>query len=457
MMVQGWRKYKWQELTDVTREMRYQPEKTMTVEGLVCKTPNVDYVEPEEVDQWQNGIGGRGNTTYTTEKDEDGNETDVAITTYDKIESANDAIGINNKGVRREVLVEAEICVGPDVAGSTQKTNGGRFIFQIPPFYGGGYLNMKAYDENDSIKKNMASRKDAKVYDEKAYPDYYVKRDLFYPATVQPYAFYQNHMPDFDGEQLIDTLSEWSMENDVHQLANINVKGHRRGRRRIDWKKPAYVLNAYDVYNELTDRGLSFGRFDMRMFPMQVCHWLYGNMHSYRTVNVDGRLEKHTYWRNYSPVNRGAGEAEQAAVFRANRTSQYMYQRLLLSRLQDVRVFTDYEPRTPDSTLLDGVTKADVTVEMVNIPSDGRQLVFRDRHIWLQGFNKAEAFYQPNYSNMPVEERPADYRRTLYWNPNAVTDEEGRFTATFYNNGKQTRIRMSACGISTDGRLLHSK
>jgi hypothetical protein len=457
MMVQGWRKYKWQELADTAREMRYQPEKTMTVEGLVCKTLSVDDVEPDEVGQWQDGLGGRGTSVTSTEVDDEGNETEVTSTAYDNILYANDEVGINHKGVRREVLVEAEVCVGEQVVGSTQKTNGGRFLFEIPPFYGGGYLNMKAYSQNDSIKKNMASRKDAKVYDEKAYPDYFVKRDLFYPMTTQPYDFYQNHIPDFDGEQLIDTLSDLSMENDVHQLANVNVKGHRRGRRAIDWKKPAYVLDAYDIYNELTDRGLSFGRFDMRMFPLQVCHWLYGNMHIYRTFNVDGRLENFTYWRNYSPTNSGAGEAEAAGVFRANRTPQSIYPHLLLSRLQDVRVFSDYEPRNPDSTQVINSLSADATVEMVPIPSDGRQLVFRDRHIWIQGFNMPEAFYQPDYSNRPVDERPADYRRTLYWNPNAVTDEEGRFTAVFYNNGKQTRVRMSACGIAADGRLLHSK
>jgi hypothetical protein len=38
-----------------------------------------------------------------------------------------------------------------------------------------------------------------------------------------------------------------------------------------------------------------------------------------------------------------------------------------------------------------------------------------------------------------------------------MTDEQGRFTATFYNNGKQTRIKMSAAGVTNDGRLLHSK
>ena len=39
---------------------------------------------------------------------------------------------------------------------------------------------------------------------------------------------------------------------------------------------------------------------------------------------------------------------------------------------------------------------------------------------------------------------------------NAVSDSEGRFTATFYNNSKETRITMSAAGVTLDGQLLHS-
>lgn len=457
LMVQGWRKYKWKELADTTRTLRYQPETTLTVEGMVCKVLDVAEVQPDEVLAWQDGQVA-GDTTI--DYDEEGNQT--STTEYFDIERANDNIGINNKGVRKEVVVEAEITVGTpsggtQSAGTTQRTKDGRFFFQIPPFYGLGYLNMKAYSPSDSIKKNMASRKDKKVYDEKAYPDYFVKRDVFFPMTTQPYNYYQNHMPDVDTEMLIDTLSTFSMENDVHQLANINVKGHRRGRRAIDLKKPAYVLDAYDMYNELTDRGLSFGYFDMRQFPLQVCRYLYGNMGLHKKFNIDGRLENFTYWRNYSPLNRGAEEAEQAGLFRPNRTAQSIYPHLLLSRLQDIRVFSDYEPRNPDSTMVDRELSAAATVEMVPIPYDGRQVVFRDRHIVFHGFNEPEDFYQPDYSQRQPEDRPADYRRTLYWNPNAVTDEQGRFVATFYNNGKETRIRMSAAGVTTDGRLLHSR
>lgn len=477
MMVQGWRRYKWQELSDTARSMRYEPEKTLTVEGAVYKMLSINEVEPDEVGKWQDGVGMLARKSSIEDETvdpwaEETGEADGLISTdtpdsnfddgsaetieYGGMDEANAHLGVNHGGLKHEVLVEAEVIIDSEVAGSVQQThNGGQFVFEIPPFYGMCYLNMKAYKANDSIKKNMASRKDAKIYDEDAFPDFYVKRNLFYPMFTHDYTYYEKHQPDYQAEMLIDTLSELSMENDVHQLSNVNVKGHRRGRRAIDWKKPAYVLDAYDLYNDMTDYGLSFGKLDMRQFPVQVCRYLYGNMNRYNSFRVDGRIDGATYYRNYNPMSSDS-DAEQAGFFRANRTSQSVYANLKLNRLQDIRVFSDYEPRTEDSTMFESRYSADATVELVTIPNDGKQVTFRDRHIVLQGINEPEDFYQPDYSNrQPVE--PTDYRRTLYWNPNCVTDEQGRFTAVFYNNSKETRITMSAAGVTADGLLLHSK
>ena len=478
MMVQGWRKYKWEELADTARQMRYTPERTLTVEGSVYKMLGLTPVEPDEIEAWQDGVGLTGRRSPSDTESEDPwaeTETDdgglissddsgvgsSTVTYSDELEygalgDANNDLGVNHKSLKREVLVEAELGIDGQFVGSTQLTQGGHFIFEVPPFYGMGYLNMKAYSPQDSIKKNMASRKDATILNEDAFPDYYVKRDLFYPIFTHDYTYYEKHQPDWTEEMMIDTLSDLSMENDVHQLGNIDVKGHRRGRRAIDWKKPAYVVDAYDLYNDITDRGLSFGKLDMRQFPVQVCRYLFGNMNRPVSYNVDGRIEGHTYYRNYSALATGS-EAEKAGLFRANRTSQYLYKQLKLKRLQNIRVFTDYEPRTEDSLMVQESHTADVTVDLELIPNDGVQPSFRDRHILLRGVNLAEDFYHPDYSTLSADTLPADYRRTLYWNPNAVSDEQGRFTATFFNNGKETRIRMSAAGISSDGRLLHSK
>ena len=488
MMVQGWRKYKWTELADTAFVPKYEPEKTMTVSGAVYKMLSIVPVgdlpieEPmgiAEVGEWSRGrfTGGenafkRTSTTVTTSDDStlpddstlgaddygsDSGSTDIGSIGGYSTEDVGSILGVNHKGIRREVMVEAEIYTEDGMVAAVQKTQKGRFIFEIPPFYGTTYLNLKAYKEKDTLSKSMTARGDKEFFREDAYPDYYVKRDMPYPIFTEDYNFYQNHAPDWDPTtEEIDTLSLLSMENDYHQLRNVDVKGRRRGRRATDWTKPAFVRDAYDIYNDLTDYGLSYGMFDMRSFPQQVAHFLYGNMGRHTKFNVDARLEGQVYWRNYD-VTGGITNSDLAAEvqeFDQKRAPQYLYDRLKLGRLQNVRIYSDYEPRKEDSTMVDAKYIADMTVEMEPIADDGKQVVFRDRHIYLHGMNEAAAFYQPDYSHRPVDKKPADYRRTLYWNPNARSDENGRFVTTFYNNGKETRIRMSAAGVTTDGKLL---
>ena len=477
MMVQGWRKYQWRELADTTRRMRYEPELSMTVSGAVYKMLGIPEVEQEEVTSWQQGVGRVGSKLLTDEENmaditegddfystetigqDDVTSLDASSIEYGSLGNANDELGVNHGGLKREVLVEAELMMDGEIAAAVQKTtDGGRFLFQIPPFYGATFLNLKAYKEKDSVKKAMTSRSDATVFREDAFADYYVKRDMPFPIFTHEYNYYENHAPEWEPIVDVDSLSELSMENDIHQLSNINVKGRRRGKRAIDWKKPAYVRNAYDIYNDLTDYGLSFGKFDMRQFPVQVAKFLFGNMGRLnRQFNVDGRLDGMTYWRNYDST--GAMNSEIAASVRdieQKRAAAAIYNNLKLSRLQDIRVFSDYEPRNEDSTLVESIYSADATVEMVNIPYNGKQVVYRDRHIYFHGFNAPAQFYQPNYADRQPAE-PTDYRRTLYWNPNARSDEEGRFTATFYNNSKDTRIKISAAGVTPDGSLLFFK
>ncbi|MBR2882328.1 MAG: hypothetical protein IKB96_08395, partial [Prevotella sp.] len=471
MMVQGWRKYKWQELSDtIYMKRRYEPETTLTVEGSVYKMLSISEVQPEEIGKWKNGVGMVGlkeleeeaTTEAETTADEFYSTEDMSTTIeteqgssnieYGSIMSANSHLGVNHSNLRHEVLVEAEVILGSDIASSVQKTEKGRYKFQIPPFYGQAYLRMKAYKEKDSLKKNMLSRQDAKVMDEDAYPDYYVKRDMFYPRYSTKYSYYQDHTPDVIIPTITEEMSDLSMENDVHQLRNVDVKGKRRGRRAIDFTKPAFVCDAYDLYNDITDYGLSFGKFDMRQFPIQICKFLYGNMGRYDDFNVDGRVQGTVFYRNYS-----IADADPFGTRDFNKFTPYaLYDMLKLKRMMNIRVYSDYEPRNEDSTMVSDEYTADATVEFELIPDDGKQPTSRDRRIVLNGISTPVNFYNPDYSTQQPAE-PVDHRRTLYWNPNARTDEEGRFTATFYNNSKETRIKVNAAGLTSDGRMLSTK
>ena len=70
------------------------------------------------------------------------------------------------------------------------------------------------------------------------------------------------------------------------------------------------------------------------------------------------------------------------------------------------------------------------------------------RRTHFEGFAKSETFKMNDYSLMPPE---ADYRRTLYWNPNVTTDKDGKASIDFYNNSSCKQMFISAEGITKDG------
>jgi hypothetical protein len=227
------------------------------------------------------------------------------------------------------------------------------------------------------------------------------------------------------------------------QLQEVEVKGRRRrGRHSIDYAKPAYVYDAYELYNLVTDYGLSYGKLNFRRFPVQVSMLLVGNYNSFRTFNVEARMSDnmqvpYTFYRTFVP--------DATIETTAFRSGSAVANNLRLNRQKEIRLFTDFELRNDDKFLERAASVADVTLDFVLMPYDTKRYTYRDRRIILHGMHLPDAFYHPDYSKTRLPE--SDHRRTLYWNPNANLDADGRFTATFYNNGHHTRIRVSTAGV----------
>ncbi|MCQ2068841.1 MAG: hypothetical protein MJY68_07085 [Bacteroidaceae bacterium] len=68
----------------------------------------------------------------------------------------------------------------------------------------------------------------------------------------------------------------------------------------------------------------------------------------------------------------------------------------------------------------------------------------------VDGFSRPYSFYSPEYPDGPIP-GDVDYRRTLYWNPNVITDENGQVVVEFYNNSSSTRFNVSGAGITASG------
>ena len=88
---------------------------------------------------------------------------------------------------------------------------------------------------------------------------------------------------------------------------------------------------------------------------------------------------------------------------------------------------------------------------------DGRDLTTRSelfnlnkRVTTVDGYSRPYQFYAPEYPDGPVF-GDVDYRRTLYWNPNVITDTDGQATVEFYNNSITRHFNISAAGMTSSG------
>lgn len=74
----------------------------------------------------------------------------------------------------------------------------------------------------------------------------------------------------------------------------------------------------------------------------------------------------------------------------------------------------------------------------------------------LPGFNRAAEFYNPDYSHAtpPDTTYAADHRRTLYWNPDVVTDKYGQAYIEFYGSSVSKALDVSVEGVTKYGEFI---
>lgn len=73
------------------------------------------------------------------------------------------------------------------------------------------------------------------------------------------------------------------------------------------------------------------------------------------------------------------------------------------------------------------------------------------RFTYFDAYNEPETFQMDDYSVLPPME---DFRRTIYWEPNVKTDENGYAKVKFYNNSSARHIYISAEGMDSKGNML---
>lgn len=102
---------------------------------------------------------------------------------------------------------------------------------------------------------------------------------------------------------------------------------------------------------------------------------------------------------------------------------------------------------------------SDITIEGIIhfITKKGNLSAFEfDRSAFRQEFEAsqpASKFNSPDYSADSLKNsRIPDFRNTLYWNPDIMTDESGKATAEFYTSDESGEYTVIVEGISSDGK-----
>lgn len=73
----------------------------------------------------------------------------------------------------------------------------------------------------------------------------------------------------------------------------------------------------------------------------------------------------------------------------------------------------------------------------------------------INGFQQPKAYPAPSYNGLEPEDKE-DFRRTLYWAPNLITDKAGKASVVFFNGARpDMEPTFSLRGISPDGHIVN--
>lgn len=437
LMIQGWRRYEWRIMADVEPfNPAWLPEKFQTIAGCV------NHAEQKNID-------------------------------FKKASNLKKEVNVWAMFVQNEQTIELK-----------QPTKNGTFYMQTPKIYGEYMLFLSAAGLDKGTDYIIKSRQ-KDFTDEEAWPEYYVKMDLFYPHFAKPYNYYQDtprkDMPLFEKE---DSIIPSSFTNRYMPTVTVQAKKVKRGGlRKYDPTKPAIVIDAYEAYNLLADYGLSdrpFYHMGDSVYKL-LAELFVGDMNMHRQYDIEKRYDgKLTNIRSKfsfveSPFEQIKHEDSAAQLLKEQKNIKeevsYAYaippevinipeiniggyqkrkKYSLLSWLDKFYVYTDYVPREQGSWKYEQANQPQVIIDYRLYPNDQYFPACRDRRYWLKGYAVCEEFYSPDYSRKPLPETK-DYRRTLLWIPEVQFDENGEATVRLFNNSKKTAISVEAEGITGKG------
>ncbi len=230
----------------------------------------------------------------------------------------------------------------------------------------------------------------------------------------------------------------------IHNLKEVVVKGKKRSKARDIYKARSKSLAYYDVksgLDDIRDEGEYIGN-DIHAFMRNM------NRHFTRTLSngeeyllYKGRIP--LFVINYTPTYRTKIEYDKYKYIRLEAIKSIYVSEDIGSMLR----YADPMITPIDIDKIYGCVVFIETYPDGEIPVDAGKGVRKTR---LEGYTTAREFYSPDYSMLEPE---SDYRRTLYWNPDVLPDENGEAVIRFYNNALTKSFDIDLQTITPDGKI----
>ncbi|MGL5706520.1 MAG: hypothetical protein ACRDD6_14805 [Tannerellaceae bacterium] len=241
-----------------------------------------------------------------------------------------------------------------------------------------------------------------------------------------------------------DSLSRRGVREKIHRLSEVVVKAKKRDRAQEVFEARSKSIAYYDVASEIDDVK------DRNKYIGNDIHELVMNINS-NFYRVYSKGDEYLKYKGSLPLFVINYETTEATEMDYNK-----YKLINLEAIKSIYINEEFstkcryaDPRISPMDI-DDLYSCVVLIETFpegEIPVKGGKGV---RKTWLEGYSQVKEFYQPDYTVLPKEE---DYRRTLYWNPELVPDENGVAVVSFFNNSSCKQLKITAETISEDGRI----
>lgn len=247
-------------------------------------------------------------------------------------------------------------------------------------------------------------------------------------------------------ERYEDSLRKKGIDEKIHRLKEVDVKANKRDKAQEIYEARASSIKYYDIQAEIDDLR------DKEIYFLNDIHDLLAsidpNFIAYREASdptiMFSEAKKKLLYKSMEPMfvinyeyYQNLDELYKDILW----TNVFAVKSIYISK--DQRVINRYiEKKGFASTIIPTCAIFVETFPEGEIPVKGGKGV---RKTWLEGYSQVKEFYQPDYTVLPKEE---DYRRTLYWNPELVPDENGVAVVSFFNNSSCKQLKITAETIS---------